>query len=61
MKFSDDDNCDHCWHAKRGPIMMVIPDGHIVQECCKCHRTQTVHADHAHNTSPYIRKGDTRL
>lgn len=35
-----------CYHAKKGPIMMVIPDGHIVQECCKCHNTRVVHIDH---------------
>lgn len=38
---------EHCYHAYRGPMMMVIPDGHIVQKCCKCSSTRTVHADHA--------------
>ena len=37
---------EHCWHVKRGPIWMVIPDGHVVQECCKCHSIRTTHADH---------------
>ena len=37
----------HCWHAKRGPIWMVLKDGHIVQQCCHCTTTRTVHADHA--------------
>lgn len=37
----------HCYHTKRGPIMMVIADGHIVEECCRCHQTRTIHADHA--------------
>ena len=30
----------HCWHDYRGAIWMVIPDGHIVQKCCKCSRTR---------------------
>lgn len=38
----------HCYHAYHGPIWMVIPDGHIVQKCCKCEATRLVHIDHAH-------------
>lgn len=38
--------CDHCWHLKTGPIYMVIKDGHIVQMCCKCSNTRTIHKDH---------------
>lgn len=38
--------CNHCWHQKRGPIWMVVPDGHTVQECCKCHACRTIHVDH---------------
>lgn len=37
----------HCWHALRGPIWMVIPDGHTVQKCCECSATRTIHVDHA--------------
>lgn len=40
--------CEHCWHVFRGPIHMVIPDGHTVQECCKCHGHRTVHMDHVY-------------
>lgn len=39
---------EHCWHTHRGPIHMVIPNGHTVQQCCKCQATRTVHADHTH-------------
>jgi len=39
---------EHHFHAYRGPIHMVVPDGHIVQKCCKCEKTRVVHADHAH-------------
>lgn len=37
---------EHCWHAFRGPLMMVVPDGHVVETCCKCHKMRTIHADH---------------
>lgn len=37
-----------CLHVFRGPIWMVVPDGHIVMQCCKCQCTKTVHAEHAH-------------
>lgn len=40
-------NCDHCWHAKSGPYMMVLRDGCILQQCCKCDATKQVHKDHA--------------
>lgn len=40
------DGHEHCWHAHRGPIWMVIPNGHTVQQCCKCQATRTVHVDH---------------
>lgn len=38
----------HCFHDYRGPIHMVIPDGHILQKCCRCTSTRTIHVDHAH-------------
>ena len=37
---------EHCWHMHRGPIWMVVPDGHVVQKCCKCPHTRTIHGDH---------------
>ena len=40
----------HCWHAKRGPIWMVIQDGHVVQACCTCHAVRTVHVEHLQET-----------
>ena len=42
---------EHCWHAHRGPVMMVIKDGHTVQQCCKCQATRQVHLDHAYDRS----------
>lgn len=37
---------NHCYHNFRGPIWMVIPDGHVVQKCCKCNDTIVVHIEH---------------
>jgi hypothetical protein len=34
---------------------MVIPDGHIVQECCKCKSHRTVHVDHVFEHGRYGR------
>lgn len=39
-------NHEHCWHAHRGPIWMVIPPGMTLQECCECHATRMIHIDH---------------
>lgn len=25
---------------------MVIPDGHVLEKCCKCEATQLVHCEH---------------
>jgi hypothetical protein len=47
MKISETEpEHEHCWHDYRGAIHMVIPDGHLVQKCCKCDSYRTVHADH---------------
>ena len=40
----------HCWHAKHGAIWMVVKDGHVILECCRCPATRSVHADHAMDT-----------
>lgn len=37
-----------CFHDYRGAIWMVIPDGHVLQKCCKCEATRLIHVDHAH-------------
>jgi hypothetical protein len=43
--------CDgHCWHAKHGAIWMVVKDGHVIQECCRCDATRSIHRDHAMET-----------
>jgi hypothetical protein len=39
-------NHTHCYHIYQESLMMVIPDGHVVQKCCKCECMQTVHQDH---------------
>jgi len=41
-------NHTHCWHLFRGALLMVVPDGHIVEKCCKCTATRSLHRDHAH-------------
>jgi hypothetical protein len=43
--------CNHCWHAFRRAFMMVLPNGYVLQECCKCHEHRTIHADHAYTKS----------
>jgi len=35
-----------CWHIFTGAIHMVLQDGQIVEQCCKCHATRVVHRDH---------------
>lgn len=45
--------CEHCYHTKQGPIMMWVPDGHVVEECCKCHGWRTIHRSHAHELNRY--------
>lgn len=39
-------NHNHCLHSHRGPIHMVLKDGHVLLECCKCDYTTTKHIDH---------------
>lgn len=36
----------HCWHTMRGPLWIVLKDGFIVQQCCRCEATRQVHRDH---------------
>lgn len=41
-------NCaDHCWHNFVGIIHMVVPDGHVVQKCCRCEEMRDIHRDRA--------------
>jgi len=37
---------DHCYHIYQGSFMRVLPDGHVLQKCCNCCSTRTVHKDH---------------
>lgn len=37
-----------CYHIFHGAIHMVVPDGHIVMQCCTCHHMMTAHRDHTH-------------
>lgn len=38
--------CTHCWHRFMGWYHMVLPDGHVLQKCCKCPKTRSVHFAH---------------
>ena len=46
-------HCIHCWHPHCGPIWMVIPPGHILEQCCKCGTTRTVHYGHCSHPYPH--------
>lgn len=48
-KYLGDDSHEHCWHIFGGPIWMVVPDGHVVEECCHCHQHRTIHIEHRHH------------
>lgn len=39
--------CTHCWHMARGPLWEALPDGFVKQECCHCHKRQSIHCEHA--------------
>lgn len=44
------EKCDECcFHLHTGPIWMVLPQGSILMNCCKCGATKTVHRDHVHD------------
>jgi hypothetical protein len=36
----------HCFHRFYGIIHMVVPDGHVLEKCCGCDATRTVHIEH---------------
>lgn len=38
--------CKHCWHIFTGPLLMVVPDGHVVEKCCSCKAMRTIHRGH---------------
>jgi len=46
MKIEKESNHEHCYHSFRGPIHVVVPEGHVVEKCCKCHSTRVIHVDH---------------
>lgn len=46
MRFRQPDECDHCWHVTRRPMLIIIKDGFVHQTCCKCSATRSLHADH---------------
>lgn len=46
MNNLEENACACCYHDYRGPIHMVIPDGHIVQKCGRCEAMRTIHAEH---------------
>lgn len=49
---------EHCYHAYGGPIWMVVPDGHVLEKCCKCEATRLIHIDHAAERNRAIRRAD---
>lgn len=46
LKSCDEARHEHCFHLFRGPIWMVMPDGYVLEKCCKCEQTRLVHAEH---------------
>jgi len=36
-------SCDHTYQPYFGPVHMVVPDGHIVEQCVHCKGRRTVH------------------
>jgi hypothetical protein len=40
------DCTEHCYHLYTGSFMRVLPDGHVLQKCCSCDCTRTIHRDH---------------
>jgi len=38
---------EHCFHATRGALLIVLKDGYEHQTCCRCPETRTIHAGHA--------------
>lgn len=38
---------EHCFHLFRGVFHMVLPDGHVLEKCCKCQQTRVIHAEHS--------------
>lgn len=48
--FADGRASHEChWHFYSGTLMMEVPAGHVVQQCCKCDATRVVHRAHARN------------
>ena len=41
-----------CMHRYQGVLSMVVPDGHVVLQCCECRRMETRHAEHVHEARP---------
>ncbi len=41
-------NHECCFHIFSGPIHMVVPDGHVIEKCCGCSCTRSVHREHLH-------------
>lgn len=36
----------HCVHPYLGALHMVVPDGHVVVQCCECDGLYTHHSGH---------------
>jgi hypothetical protein len=53
------ESCEHCFHMKMGPILMVVKDGHVVVECCKCGSVREEHRDHLARVLGYDKETKT--
>ena len=42
----------HCWHDYHGPIWMVLRDGLVIQRCCTCSASRTIHTEHRNDERP---------
>jgi hypothetical protein len=54
--------CNHCYHRYHGVIWMVVPDGHMVMQCCKCGDMELEHREHVTYVpyhAPYVWTGTT--
>jgi hypothetical protein len=45
-KLTSQDTCLHCFHPYEGPYMAVLPNGYVLEQCCKCEKTRQIHRAH---------------
>jgi len=37
---------EHCFHLFYGAAYVSLPDGYVLEKCCLCDETRSVHIDH---------------